>query len=310
MLNSFGIEPPRLTLRAAGMYNSRMAKSDMKKPVNENTKRFVCALPLAGLALLVLLSFALFGISFSYAVAIMTAWGSEMVFFLLFGVSFIGVAACIGSCLGFLGYLNKVYYDRYPTAAYTAMKQHAAEREASASHVEKKKIATPQNAAYTLLVVAVIFIVVSAGLGCLQQENWLAAKTPYMISKGYLPDCEERTLTTLINTDDPGNPHLTITAYVDDRPVVVRYEATNKTEVEIKLYYLYENNYTVAMSTESSETRIRLNNDAPAITEPLDKMLGFLFTPTKAEKQIIITVPLAYKDNVKIVADNVIYAKD
>lgn len=287
-----------------------MEKSEKKIVANENTRRFVCALPMVGLALLVLISLALFVVSLAYAAALMTAWNSTMAFLLLFGISFIGIAACIGSCLGLLGYLDKVYYDRFPSAAYTKRKERAAAKEASASHVEKKKIVTPQNAAYALLVVAVVFVIAAAGLGCLQQENWLAAKTPYMISKGYLPDCEERTLTTLINTDDPSNPHLTISAYVGDRPVVVRYEATNTTEVEIKLYYLYDNNYTVAMSAEKSETRIRLNSDAPAADEPVDKMLGFLFTPTKAEKQIIITVPLAYKDNVKIVADNVIYAKD
>ncbi len=283
-------------------HNFNQVNMDKEKAAT-TSKQILCALPLAGLALLALALFALWGLSFCYAIAIMLAWNSVMIFFLLLGLSFLGAGFCVFACIGFYNYLFKIYFDRYPNPKF--VKEKKVETEGK-SHVEKKKFLTVQNVAYGVLALAVIFVIVASSLGCLDKDNWIKDKTPYAQSLGYLPDTSERTSEFSISDLSDSNNILTIKVFAEDRPVVVRYEANNTERVEITAYFLYENNY--LFSTSNGQVRVSLKT-APPLTRPLDKMLAFMFTPARAEKQIIITVPLAYKDNVVIEADKIVYAK-
>ena len=53
-----------------------------------------------------------------------------------------------------------------------------------------------------------------------------------------------------------------------------------------------------------------IRSQEPAHDDAIDKMLDLCFQPNRLEEQVIVTIPAAYRDSIKIVAENVIYAKE
>lgn len=278
---------------------------------SENTalKKFLLALPLAGLAFLALVAFGIWGVALSYAVALAVAWDSAMAFFVFFGLSVLSAGFTMLVCVAFRNYLTKIYLDRYPRVKKeTAPETHAAAESSSqtadtGSRIIKKKLLTPQNVGYALLVVAVILVIVAAALGCLDAKNWVTAREPYMTSKGYFAQSEPCEVSFPVSDY---NLVSRVVIEIEDRTVVVKYADVN--EISVSCYFFYEDEY---VFSRSDSTLKIVRTDAPVADSALDEMLGIVFTPNKIERQVIVTMPLAYKDKITVVSENkIIYAKN
>lgn len=266
----------------------------MKK--NTKLQKAVRALPLAGLALAALVTFGFAGVVFSYAVAIAAAWKSAMAALVFFGAAFLAAGLCAITCDAFYRYLTQKYLAEYSPACRAVKEKPTAP---VASKVIKQKAFTVQNAGYALMAAAVVAVIASAALGCLKADNWTDARRPYMESVGYYAQSQHR-----ISEYDV-TQITTIELNVDSRSVVVKYADVNK--ISIDAYWLYDNEYSISHSSAQKTLRLtRDDGDCPPLTTALDRMLALMFKPNKIENQVIITVPLAYRDKIEITGSHII----
>ena len=232
----------------------------MKKERSERTQKFLLALPIAGLVLLVLAMAALWAVALSYAIGVYIAWNSAMAFLTLFGLSFIGAGLLPISLHGFLSYMRKVWYDRWPDApgakffvrgedddivpvrAETVTENAdapAGKEKKSSSVIFKPKHFTFQNVGYALLLLAVIFVIASAAMGSLDADKWVDARSDYMTSHGWYAESEP------IRGQFSPNEVTAINIDAEDRKIVVRYDA-DATMVTVACYNLYPDEYNIS----------------------------------------------------------------
>ena len=295
----------------------------MKKR-SEKTQKFLHALPIAGLVLLVFAMAALWAVALSYAIGVYVAWGSAMAFLTLFGLSFIGAGLCAVSVRGFIVYMRKVWYDRWPDAPgadFFMRSQDDADsnvkadkksetvlenaKTESTSVVFKPKYITLQNIGYALLIVAVIFVIASAAMGSLDADKWVEARSDYLTSHGWYAESEP------IRPQFSPNEVTSIKVEAPERKIIVRYD-TSATMVTISCYNLYPDEYNIAREYHGTSLYdiTVTRTEEPAHDADIDKMLDLCFQPNRIEKQVIITIPAAYRDSIEIIAENVIYAKE
>lgn len=299
----------------------------MKKERSERTQKFLLALPIAGLVLLVLAMAALWAVALSYAIGVYIAWNSAMAFLTLFGLSFIGAGLLPISLHGFLSYMRKVWYDRWPDApgakffvrgedddTVPVRSETVTENGAAAAGSEKKsssvifkpKHFTFQNVGYALLLLAVVFVIASAAMGSLDADKWVEARSDYMTSHGWYAESEP------IRGQFSPNEVTAINIDAEDRKIVVRYDA-DATMVTVACYNLYPDEYNISREMHGQdlyEVNV-LRTEEPAHDSPLDVMLDLCFQPNRIEEQVVITIPAFYRDKIEInCAQRVIYAKD
>ena len=98
---------------------------------------------------------------------------------------------------------------------------------------------------------------------------------------------------------------------VNDRKTVVVYDSS-VSRIVLEYYELYSGEYSI--STTEVEQDIDILNitrmPEPAHDDPIDKMLDLCFQPNRIEEQVVITIPAAYRDSIKVNGENIIYAKD
>lgn len=299
----------------------------MKKERSERTQKFLLALPIAGLVLLVLAMAALWAVALSYAIGVYIAWNSAMAFLTLFGLSFIGAGLLPISLHGFLSYMRKVWYDRWPDApgakffvrgedddtvpvrSETVTENAAAtagREKKSSSVIFKPKHFTFQNVGYALLLLAVVFVIASAAMGSLDADKWVDARSDYMTSHGWYAESEP------IRGKFSPNEVTAINIDAEDRKIVVRYDA-DATMVTVACYNLYPDEYNISREMHGQdlyEVNV-LRTEEPAHDSPLDVMLDLCFQPNRIEEQVVITIPAFYRDSIEInCTQRVIYAKD
>lgn len=304
---------------------------------SEKTQKFLYALPIALIALLALAMAALWAVALCYAVAIQIAWNSLMAFFILFGLSFIGAGLGAIAVAGFFTYMRRVWYDRWPQtpgarffvradADVKPVSGNTADEEddgkagfvtesrkttlknaknKSSSVIFKPKFLTLQNVGYGMLLIAVIFVIVSAALGSLSSDNWVEARRGYLEEHGFYADSMP------IRLEFSPNEVREINITAEDRKIVVAYDAS-VSRIVLEYYELYNGEYSV--STTEVEQDIDILNimrmPEPAHDTPIDKMLDLCFQPNRIEEQVVITIPSAYRDSIKVNGENIIYAKN
>ena len=289
---------------------------------SENTRKFFYGLLAAAIALLVVAMAVLWAVALCYAIALQVAWGSEMAFFTVFGLSFIGAGLCLIGIHGFAAYMRKVWFDHWPDAPgakfflrgkeedYVAgsdapvdesttetVKSAIADKtilknakNKSSSAIIKPKFLTIQNAAYALLALAVVFV---------------EARSDYMTSRGWFADSVAEDL------EFPADEVSSIEVDITERNVVIVYDKNiNNTRVSVKYYSLYRDEYVISQRGDDSYYTLAITRtEEPPHDSALDTMLDLCFQPNRIEKQVTITIPDAYRDRIEIIGENIIYAK-
>lgn len=255
--------------------------------------------------------YALFALTFIYAIVFAAAWKSAMAFFLSAAISFIAAGLAVFATVAAYRLINGI------------PKEQPQPQEGTVENADKKQLVARfflKNGGYIPLVLAVICVVAVAALGGIDSENWVKERAAYCASVGYLAETDTR-LTGFQREyyvlDDENTPEdeselvvidkLRIDA--DGRTAVIRYAETDGDRITVETRVRYENEY--VMTVENGILAVTLT-PAPELTRTIDKMLAPMFAPSAAEKQFIITVPPAYKDSITVetVAGETIFARE
>ena len=263
------------------------------------------------------LCFALFGVTFIYAVVLAAAWGSAMAFFLAAAIAFIAAGLGIFATTAAYRLINGIRKDE------TKPQDECSEAAPAAPTDKKEKVARfmLKNGGYIPLLIAVVCVVALAAMGGIDSENWVNERAEYCASLGYLAETDTR-ITAFqrdyyvlddVSTPEDESEHIVITKIVVDaagRTAVIRYADTEGDVVTVETRILYENEYTTTVS--DGNTLTVTHNAAPALTRPIDKMLAPMFEPSAAELQFVVTIPTAYKDDIaiEVVAGDLVYAQE
>ena len=174
----------------------------------------------------------------------------------------------------------------------------------SSSVIVKPKYLTWLNLGYALFVLAVICVIVSAALGSMNSEAWVSARSEYMLSHGWFADSVPE------RPEYDVNEVTAINIDITERDVIVRYD-TSANKIEVSYYNLYPDEYVITKEAVGTSLYILniVRSPEPAHDDPIDVMLDLCFQPNRIEKQVVITIPAAYRDKVEINGGNIIYAK-
>ena len=291
----------------------------MKK--SETLSKILYALPMAGICVLALAGAGGGVAAFCYAVATAAVWSSAMAAVTFFAAAFLLFGECVLAVCGFFTYMRKVWSPKFPPSFLREKQTSSAKSENSSANSEttlknaknenasvvygKKKTLTPQNAGYALLVVSVVFTIAAAALGCMDAEKWVEARTGYMNSKGWYAVSSD----TDLQFDHTSVKEIEIN--VSGRDVVVVYEF-GASRIRVSYFEKFPREFSVALQkdNESGESVLYISRSPePPHDSAADKMFSFLFSPNELESQVVITIPSSVKDEIKIVGENIIFAK-
>lgn len=222
-----------------------------------------------------------------YAIVLITATSSGMMFNVLFGAGTLSIGFGLLSIEGFIKYL--AYYN---------------EREKFISRPTKTEIKKSpfsfSNICLYILVLGSIFVIVSAFLGSVNPDKWVSERSGYMLENGYYE--ETKTYEVKFDTQDS----FTISKIIidlDKKNVAVFY--TDDVFVTVKGYQKFPN--AIETSLQKSTGVITITDaDSPAEDNALNNMLFFLFDDNEAEAQIRLYIPSNFKDTISIEGEYVV----
>ncbi len=242
--------------------------------------------------LLVIFATALIGgglLLFIYSIVAVAALKSAMVFVIVFGGGILAIGAgllCVEAFRLYLAYYNEKekFIGRPPKTEV------------------KKNIFTLSNISLAIILLGSICVIVSAALGSLEAEKWVAARSSYMQENGYYPETETRNFTFDIIDRDIQN----ILIDLDTKNAVITYKAQDDGMITVSGYAKFENQITIATGGANHVLSIGERSCDQMQNRIVDKMLFFMFADNKMEAQIVITLPEAYRDSINIIGQFVV----
>ena len=217
-----------------------------------------------------------------YSIVTVTAFKSAMVFFIVFAASGICTGLGLLSLHGFFAYGK--YYKKHKGTLVSAPKTATAEK-------TFKDYITLQNVALIILLVATVFAIVSAALGCINRDKWVQATSPYMEKVGYNADVNYREYRYSVGDAEDANK---LVINLKDKNAVVIYtdEASKQGFVTICGYDKYKNEIVIQ---RNGRTLTLTEGEQPCLDGATEKLLFFLFQENEIEKQIKIYIPASLK---------------
>ncbi|MCQ2602800.1 MAG: hypothetical protein MJ193_02605, partial [Clostridia bacterium] len=215
-----------------------------------------------------------------YSFVAVSAVHSAMIFLILFGGGVLIVGIGLGAIEFFRIYL--VWYNQKEKFIKPAPKTEV-----------KKNPFSFANICFYIMLVGSVLAIISAALGSIKAENWIAARESYMAENGYYAESHLMNITYDIENHEIN----TINIDVDKKKVVIIYSSKNDGFVKINGYLKYENQ----ISSACGSNAVSVNElPSPRLNRTKDKMLFFLFVDNEAEAQIQITIPEYYRDKITI----------
>lgn len=260
---------------------------DDKLTANDIMRRVFLHIPFV---LLVALALALIGgglLLIVYAITLITATSSGMMFNVLFGAGTLAIGFGLLSIEGFIKY--RAYYNE---------KEKFISRPAKTEI--KKSLFSFSNICLYVLIIGSIFVIVSAFLGSINPDKWVSERSGYMLENGYY----EETKVYEVKFDTTDNYQINeIVIDLDQKNVAVFY--VDDVFVTVKGYQKFAG--AIETSLNKSDGVITITDgDSPAEDNTLNKMLFFLFDDNEAEAQIRLYIPLSLKDSIEIKGDYVV----
>lgn len=260
---------------------------DDKLTANDILRRVFLHIPFV---LLVALALVLIGgglLLIVYAITLITATSSGMMFNVLFGAGALAIGFGLLSIEGFIKY--RAYYN---------------EKEKFISRPAKTEIKKSpfsfSNICLYVLIIGSLFVIVSAFLGSINPDKWVSERSGYMLENGYYE--ETKTYEVKFDTTDTYQINK-IVIDLDQKNVAVFY--VDDVFITVKGYQKFAG--AIETSLNKSDGIITITDgDSPAEDNALNKMLFFLFDDNEAEAQIRLYIPSSLKDNIEIKGDYVI----
>lgn len=260
---------------------------DDKLTANDILRRVFLHIPFV---LLVALALVLIGgglLLIVYAITLITATSSGMMFNVLFGAGALAIGFGLLSIEGFIKY--RAYYN---------------EKEKFISRPAKTEIKKSpfsfSNICLYVLIIGSLFVIVSAFLGSINPDKWVSERSGYMLENGYYE--ETKTYEVKFDTTDTYQINK-IVIDLDQKNVAVFY--VDDVFITVKGYQKFAG--AIETSLNKSDGVITITDgDSPAEDNALNKMLFFLFDDNEAEAQIRLYIPSSLKDSIEIKGDYVI----
>ncbi len=240
-----------------------------------------------------------------YSIVTAIAFKSAMVYMIFAGAC----ALCLGAGLGCI-HLFKVYYKFYERKMGLAP---AVQKDLKTKTYDKKKsikdYLTLINVSIAILLLGAIFTIISAALGCINRDNWVEAKADFMQRCGYYADVDYREFrysSDGISGDSQSINKIDFSLASQNAVIIYNNDANKNGFIVIQSFFKFENQLSIAVS--KSGTITITENDRPVREGTLEKLLFFLFTDNKAEKQIRVYIPESLQARIQISGNNIIYA--
>ncbi len=279
---------------------------------NSFLKRVVINIPFV---LMIALMIALFGgglLLWFYSIASCFAFKSAMVFLILAGAGSIA----IGIAIGFID-IYKKYYAFYNKKMGWEFPDAPKKEETTVVSDGKKTFKdylTVSNIAIVIMALGAVFTIVSAALGCINREEWVKATETFMNDSGYYTQAELRYVQQTVNEVEGGDKLTSIVLDLTDKTAVIVYttDSDKLGFASFRYYEKYKNQ--IELSRLKDGTVTLRETPAPRKDDTtIKRLFFFMFKDFDVEKQIIIYLPDDAREGmpneIKIVGDNVIYAK-
>ncbi len=241
--------------------------------------------------LLVALMIALFGgglLLVIYAITLIAATSSGMMFNVLFGAGVLAIGIGLLSIQGFRRYL--AYYN---------------EREKFIAREQKTEIKKNPfsftNISLLVMLVGSICVIVSAFLGSIDPAKWVSERSTYMEENGYF----EETKTYEVKFDTTDDYKITkIVLNLDYKNIAVFY-VDNDAFVTVTGYQKYPS--AIETSLNKTEGTIKISDGVPPVADnAMNNMLFFLFSENEAENQIRLYIPRNLQNSIEIIGNYVV----
>ena len=255
-----------------------------------------------------------------YSIVSVIAFNSAMIYLIVAGAG--AILLGIGLCLITAYQKYFAFYSKKMGGKYISRDK---KREKTVTYANKpalesvKKFLTVSNIGIAILALGSIFAIISAALGSIDRANWVNAIGGFKEARGYYTDVKNEPISYPINgayiEQKPINAVTVIQPSSGDRKkeVVVVYTQLKDRQgrVEIKGYKKFEGDFSVSRKTTGdNDTIIITVGEAPTLTEPLDRLLFFVFGDYIVEKQIYIYIPYSERENITVEnADKVLIEK-
>ena len=233
---------------------------------------------------------------FIYAITLMVALNSAMVFLLILATSLLCEGLGILSLHGFFAY--KKYYQNRISGFYDPPKSESKKVEQKTF----KDYLTIQNVSLVILLIGAIFAIVSAALGCMNRAKWVNAVSEYMESHDYYADVEYREY-RYIATESEEIKSIKIDLYNKNAVIIYTPDEQKQGFVTITGYDKYKNQIDVKLI---GNQLIISEGERPSLDGTLEKMLFFMFDENRIEKQIKIYIPADLKDVISVEGECII----
>ena len=264
--------------------------------------------------LMIAFMLALFGgglLLLVYAIASYFAFQSSMILLILAGAGILAIGAGLWLIVAFKKYYS--FYDKkmgweYPDAPETQEK----------SVVDGKKTfkdyVTLPNVALCVLALGALLTIVSAGLGCVNRDKWVADTKAFMESNGYYSNVEHRQhRDSLLPTSSSEQKINKIEIdFIEKQAVVIYTSDADKLGYASYDYYVkFDGQLSFSRTADGT---VKIKESAPPVYEEtaLKKMFFFIFKDFDVEKQVLIYLPEDAREDmpnyIEISGENVIFA--
>lgn len=273
-------------------------------------KRVFINIPFILLVIIIMACFAAGLVLLFYSAVSGVAFKSAMIVLIVLGASLI----LIGSGLGFIIVYQK-YYAFYNKRMGWRFEDDKPERTVTYTdrQLTIKKIFSLSNISLAFLALGAVFVIISAGLGSINRDNWVKSVGTFRATRGYYSDVRNEPIEFDINGVTSEQRPITEVAVVypeekTKKRIILAYvkDPSKASYVKVEGYKKFKDDFTCSRSNDG---KITVHIGAPPEhNSTLDRLLFFIYNDYAVERQIIIYVPYGYKDRVAVPdADEVIY---
>jgi len=221
-----------------------------------------------------------------YSIILTIATSSAMIFFIVFGAAVFSLALAFN--LFFSIQAVRKIADKAPLFQAQAPKN-AIQNSQNIKNTKNKFDEIVQIVAFITIIVAVVSIVISAALGSTSSKNWTNELASYRESNGYYSSNQKLDLCFAASQNS-------ISINLDTKFAVVIYDE-NATEIKIDFYNQFSGQLQIS---QTSGSLLITENPSPKLDSAIEKMLFFVFTPTKNTQQIKIYIPAILQNSIVI----------
>lgn len=241
---------------------------------------------------------------FFYSVVCAVAFCSAMIYLIVAGAS----AILLSAGLGFIVLYRKYYSFYNKKMGWIIQKKSNDDAVTKTERKSFKDYLTLPNFSLAILAIGAVFTIISAVLGCTDRSKWVDAISSFREYNGYYSDIQNPQIQYPISASD--NDIAKIEIDLIDKIAVVVYtdDAEKQGFIIINAYTKFENHLVTARSKDGVVTITE--NPSPKRNETLDRLLFFVFDDFSVEKQVLVYVPQAYKDDITVEGEKIIYPEE